>query len=146
MADLFWIVIVLASAALEMHSGSLVAVFVAGSAVVALLLAVASTPFVFQVGAWLVLSGLSIGLLRPLAITRFPHQSAQRDLARPAVSSLTHLTGVVEATVGDEHHPGRVRIQGESWKAVTDWPESLPDGSPVVVRKTFGTTLWVDPT
>jgi hypothetical protein len=28
---------------------------------------------------------------------------------------------------------------------VTDWPESIPDGAMIVVRKAFGTTLWVDP-
>jgi len=28
---------------------------------------------------------------------------------------MTNLTGFVEATVGDEGHPGRVKIKGESW-------------------------------
>jgi membrane protein implicated in regulation of membrane protease activity len=52
---------------------------------------------------------------------------------------------MVEVTVGDEQHPGRVKIQGESWKAVTDWIEPIPEGAPIVVRKTYGTTLWVEP-
>ena len=64
----------------------------------------------------------------------------------PTATTMTDLRGVVEEPVGDELHPGRVRIQGELWKAVTDWPVILNDGTPVVVKKAFGTTLWVDPT
>ena len=145
MADFFWIAIIVASAALEVHSGALVALFVGAGALVALLLALVGVPFVLQAGAWLAFSGLSLGLLRPFAVKKFHHRARQLDLARPAMNAMTNLTGVVEITVGDELHPGRVKIQGESWKAVTDWPESLPGGSPVIVRKTFGTTLWVDP-
>jgi membrane protein implicated in regulation of membrane protease activity len=58
---------------------------------------------------------------------------------------MTDLRGFVEVTVGDEKHPGKVKIQGESWKAVTEWPEAIPEGNQIVVRKAFGTTLWVDP-
>jgi membrane protein implicated in regulation of membrane protease activity len=58
---------------------------------------------------------------------------------------MTDLRGVVLNAVGDERHPGKVKIQGESWKAVTEWPEPIPDGSMIVVKKAFGTTLWVDP-
>ena len=145
MADFFWIVILLVSIALEVHSGAFIALFIGAGALAALLLALVGVPFIIQAGAWLIFSGLTLGLLRPFAVKKFRHRARQLDLARPAINSMTNLTGVVEVAVGDELHPGRVKIQGESWKAVTDWPESLPDGSPVVVRKTFGTTLWVDP-
>jgi membrane protein implicated in regulation of membrane protease activity len=57
---------------------------------------------------------------------------------------MTNLTGFVEDAVGDEGHPGRVKIKGESWKAVTESVPPIPQGAQVVVRKTFGTTLWVE--
>ena len=145
MADFFWIAILVVSVALEVHSGAFIALFIGAGALVALLLALVSVPFVLQAVAWLAFSGLTLVLLRPFAVKRFRRRTRQLDLARPAINNMTNLTGVVEVSVGDELHPGRVKIQGESWKAVTDWPESLPDGSLVVVRKTFGTTLWVDP-
>jgi membrane protein implicated in regulation of membrane protease activity len=74
---------------------------------------------------------------------RFHHRGVT-DMAAPSKSSMTNLTGFVEDTVGDEGHPGRVKIKGESWRAVTDAKEAIPDGVQIVVRKTFGTTLWVE--
>jgi membrane protein implicated in regulation of membrane protease activity len=65
-------------------------------------------------------------------------------MSAPSKSSMTNLTGFVEDSVGDEGHPGRVKIKGESWRAVTDQKEVIPDGAQVIVRKTFGTTLWVE--
>jgi membrane-bound ClpP family serine protease len=56
---------------------------------------------------------------------------------------MTNLRGVTESLVGDEENPGRVRIQGESWKAVTEG-EPIPTGAPITVRKAYGTTLWVE--
>ena len=84
-----------------------------------------------------------IGVLRPAALHRFHHQGIL-DLSAPSNSSMTNLTGFVEDTVGDEGHPGRVKIKGESWRAVTDAKETIPDGTQVIVRKTYGTTLWVE--
>jgi membrane protein implicated in regulation of membrane protease activity len=37
-----------------------------------------------------------------------------------------------------------VKIKGESWRAVTDAKEVIPGGVQIIVRKTFGTTLWVE--
>ena len=50
----------------------------------------------------------------------------------------------MEDPVGDEGHPGRVKIRGELWRAVSASKEIIPDGVQVVVRKTYGTTLWVE--
>jgi membrane protein implicated in regulation of membrane protease activity len=46
--------------------------------------------------------------------------------------------------VGDEGHPGRVKIKGESWKAVTEATSPIPSGTQIIVRKAYGTTLWVE--
>ena len=73
------------------------------------------------------------------------HHRYERDMTLPTATAMTDLRGFVEEAVGDENHPGRVKIQGESWKAVTDWPDRAPDGTPVIVKKAYGTTLWVEP-
>ena len=105
---------------------------------------IASVPFALQAVLWLIVSGVTLMALRPFAMKNF-HRALVTDMSRPTKSALTNLKGVVEVTVGDENHPGRVKIQGESWKAVTDWMEPIPDGAPIVVKKTYGTTLWVEP-
>ena len=144
MAIAFWLVILLICIAAEIHTNAFIALFIGFGAVVALILSFSGVAFAFQAVFWLVVSGVTLAALRPFAMKNF-HRPLVTDLSRPTKSALTNLKGMVEETVGDESHPGRVKIQGESWKAVTDWPAQLPDGTPIVVKKAYGTTLWVDP-
>jgi membrane protein implicated in regulation of membrane protease activity len=144
MAILFWLVILLVCIVAEIHTNAFIALFIGFGAAIALILSFASVPFALQAILWLAISGASLAALRPFAMKNF-HRPLITDLSRPTKSALTNLKGMVEVTVGDENHPGRVKIQGESWKAVTDWIEPIPEGAPIVVKKTYGTTLWVEP-
>ena len=146
MAILFWLAIILVCFATEVHTNAFVAVFIGFGAAIAFVLALGGLPFIFQAVTWLAISVLTILTLRPLAMRRFHHRPYEMDMTLPSANAMTDLRGFVEEPVGDESHPGRVKIQGELWKAVTDWPAVLPDGTPVVVKKAYGTTLWVDPT
>lgn len=143
MAILFWLVIILVCIFAEMHTNAFVAIFVGAGAIIPFFLAIAGVAFAVQVVVWLVLSAALLGALRPAALHRFHHRSIL-DLSAPSASSMTNLTGFVEEAVGDEGHPGRVKIKGESWRAVTDASEEIPGGAHVIVRKTYGTTLWVE--
>jgi membrane protein implicated in regulation of membrane protease activity len=145
MTVVFWIVIALFCLAVEVHTNAFVSLFIGIGAVISFILALAGVPFALQAVVWLAVSGGTILFLRPFAVRRFHHHPYERDMSRPTSNTMTDLRGVVLHTVGDEQHPGKVKIQGESWKAVTEWPESIPDGAMIVVRKAFGTTLWVDP-
>jgi membrane protein implicated in regulation of membrane protease activity len=141
----FWLVIAVFCLAIEVHTNAFVSLFIGIGAVMSLILAVAGVPFFVEALAWLFVSGAMLLFLRPFAIRRFHHHPYEIDMSRPTSTTMTDLRGVVLAVVGDERHPGKVKIQGESWKAVTEWPEPIPDGSMIVVKKAFGTTLWVDP-
>lgn len=144
-AILFWMIIVGSMFVLELHSNAFIAVFIGFGAAISFVLALAGLPFTFQAAAWLAVSAVTLLTLRPFAMRRFHHHAVEINMSRPTNTAMTDLQGTVELPVGDATHPGRVKIQGESWKAVTDWPVSLPDGTPVVVKKAYGTTLWVDP-
>jgi membrane protein implicated in regulation of membrane protease activity len=145
MTLLFWFVIILFCLATEVHTNAFVALFVGVGATLSFILALAGVPFALQAVAWLIVSGATLMFLRPYALRRFQHRPYEIDMSRPTSNTMTDLRGLVESTVGDEKHPGKVKIQGETWKAVTEWPEAIPEGNQVVVRKAFGTTLWVDP-
>ena len=142
---LFWFVIVAFCFAVEVHTNAFVAVFAGFGAAISLVLALAAVPFFLQAGVWLGVSVVSLLFLRPFAVRRFQRHRFEIDMSQPTDTAMTDMHGLVELPVGDANHPGRVRIQGESWRAVTDWPKELPDGTAVVVRKAYGTTLWVDP-
>ncbi len=143
MAVLFWLLIIVICIFAEIHTNAFIAVFVGAGAIVPFFLALASVPFAVEAVLWLVISAALVGALRPAALHRF-HRKGVIDLSAPAKSTMTNLTGFVEDAVGDEGHPGRVKIKGESWRAVTSSNETIPDGAQVVVRKTYGTTLWVE--
>jgi membrane protein implicated in regulation of membrane protease activity len=143
MAVLFWLLIIVICIFAEIHTNAFIAVFVGAGAIVPFFLALASVPFAVEAVLWLVISAALVGALRPAALHRF-HRKGVIDLSAPAKSTMTNLTGFVEDAVGDEGHPGRVKIKGESWRAVTSAKETIPDGTQVVVRKTYGTTLWVE--
>jgi membrane protein implicated in regulation of membrane protease activity len=143
MAVLFWLVIIVICIFAEIHTNAFIAVFIGAGAIVPFFLALASVPFAVQAVLWLVISAALVGALRPAALHRFQRKGVI-DLSAPAKSTMTNLTGFVEDAVGDEGHPGRVKIKGESWRAVTSAKETIPDGTQVVVRKTYGTTLWVE--
>lgn len=143
MALVFWAVIIVACAWAELHTNALVAAFVGASAVAAFALALLGVPFLLQVAIWLVVSGVLLAALRPFALRVVRHRH-HPDLSLPARGPMTDQTGFVEQVVGDEGHPGRVTIKGESWRAVTESGETIPDGARVVVRRAHGTTLWVE--
>ncbi len=143
MAVLFWLLIILVCIFGEIHTNAFIPVFFGAGAIIPFFLALASVPFAVQVVVWLVISGVLIAALRPAAMHRF-HKKGVLDLAAPSASSMTNLSGIVEDAVGDTVHLGRVKIKGELWKAVTDSKESIPEGTQVVVKKSYGTTLWVE--
>ncbi len=145
MAALLWLLVVLACVALEIHSNAFIALFVGLGAFVALLSTLVGAPLIVATAIWVVVTLGTLWLVRPWAMRTLRRSGHDTDFSTPSLSSMTDLHGVVEMSVGDEQHPGRVRVRGESWRAVTDWPDPLANGTPIVVRKTLGTTLWVEP-
>jgi inner membrane protein len=47
--------------------------------------------------------------------------------------------------IGDELHPGHVRLAGETWLAFSEDHQGIPTGAPVIVTAVRGTTLAVRP-
>ena len=144
MAILFWLAILLVCIGAEIHTQAFVALFIGVGSVVAFFLALASVPFAVEAVVFVVVTAVTLASLRPTVMRRFEHKPVV-NLAAPAPSSLANMTGFVEDAVGDEGHPGRVKIKGESWRAVTDWPSPIVPGVQIKVKKAYGTTLWVEP-
>ncbi len=143
MALLFWIVILVISAWAELHTNALVGGFVALGAIVAIVLDTAHVSFPVQALVWLIVSVVSTLSLRPFAL-RTMGKRRPGDLIAPASAALSGQLGVIEEETGDDLHPGRVRLRGETWRAVSDGP-TIEKGAAVIVTKVLGTTLFVRP-
>jgi len=140
----FWLIIMFVCFGFEVHTNAFVSIFIGFGATLAFVLALSGVGFVPEALGWIFTSVLLLFTARPLALRRFA-QGKPGDLKGPTHAAMTNRKGVVESDVGDELHPGRVRIQGESWTAVTTHDSPLAPGTSVTVEKVFGTTLWVKP-
>ncbi|MBW4030435.1 MAG: NfeD family protein [Acidobacteria bacterium] len=143
MAVFFWVVIIVVSGLAELHTNALAALFVGVGAGVAFVVALGGASFPVQALVWLVVTVATMSLLRPIALRKL--RPAAGDLAKPMTTALTGQFGVVQDAVGDEVHPGRIKIHGESWRAVNELGVVIAVATPVVVTKAYGTTLWVEP-
>jgi membrane protein implicated in regulation of membrane protease activity len=143
MAVFFWVVIIVISGLAELHTNALAALFVGVGAGVAFVVALGGASFPIQALVWLVVTAGTMAFLRPMALKKLRPPGG--DLANPMDTALTGQFGIVESEVGDEIHPGRIKIRGESWRAVTQRGSNIAVATPVVVTKAYGTTLWVEP-
>jgi membrane protein implicated in regulation of membrane protease activity len=143
MAVFFWVVIIVISGLAELHTNALAALFVGVGAGVAFVVALGGASFPIQALVWVLVTAGTIAFLRPLALKKLRPPAG--DLANPMHTALTGQFGIVEDEVGDEIHPGRIKIRGESWRAVTEKGTNIAIATPVIVTKAYGTTLWVEP-
>jgi len=92
----------------------------------------------WQVGVFSVVTLLAWLLVRPVAL-RFLYRNT-KTIKTPA-ESVIGQEAVVETTIDPVTHTGRVKVNGESWKA--DAAEKLEQGTPCTVEKLDGVTLFV---
>jgi membrane protein implicated in regulation of membrane protease activity len=93
-----------------------------------------------QFGAFVLASGLGLGIARPFALRHIRHP----PLLRTGTAALVGRTGYVLDEVSD--HGGRVRIGGEEWSA-RPYDETLviPVGTKVDVLQIEGASALVYP-
>jgi membrane protein implicated in regulation of membrane protease activity len=97
-------------------------------------------PPALQFGAFILASGLGLGVARPFALRHIRHP----PLLRTGTAALVGRTGYVLDEVSD--HGGRVRIGGEEWSA-RPYDETLviPVGTKVDVLQIEGASALVYP-
>jgi len=85
-------------------------------------------------------SGLALGVLRPLG------RRLDRDLAESAVGA-NRWVGRVGVVIADippgPHATGLVRLEREEWRAEHEGDATIPAGTPVLVTRVAGTRLVV---
>jgi len=138
-----WVWIITALLLMIAHSltpGS-VLLYVTFGAMVAALLALAGISPLIQVGVFAIF--LIIGIVRrPRSV------SSPASTISETVFGLERLIGqeaVVIITIDPERLTGRVRVDNETWKALSDTGEMIPDGTQVLVLSMHSDRLRVRP-
>jgi membrane protein implicated in regulation of membrane protease activity len=139
-----WIVLGIALAIAEAFTATLLIIFFSVGALAAAGAAALGAPLLLQVIVFAVVSGLSVGALRPIILkhARPALESGETPIGLEAIEGSHGL--VLEEVDGDH---GMVKIDGEIWQARSfDGTEKYLPGERVRVVKVKGATaiVWRD--
>jgi inner membrane protein len=141
-----WFGATLALLVLELASTTFFSIFLAGGTLAAGLFA-----FIFPDSAWwaqailaIVVAMAGVILVRPFVSKRL-HHGNERPLTPGVHGGFVGQRALPLDDVGDELHPGHVRLAGETWLAVSEHHETIAAGTAVEVIAVRGTTMVVRP-
>jgi membrane protein implicated in regulation of membrane protease activity len=107
-------------------------------AAVAGLLAIFGLSFGWQLGAFVVVSGVLFVVSR-----RFAERFSKKQPAGIGADRFTGLRGIVLEEIDNDKNTGRVRLKKEEWRADSETGEVIPAGKKVKVSKMDGTHIVV---
>ncbi len=142
----FWFVAALALLVLELASTTFFSIFLAIGAFAAGLLAF----FLPDTAIWIqAVVAIAVAMAGVVVGRPFLRQKLRRQGDPPLTPGVhggfvgQRALGLDE--IGDELHPGHVRLAGETWLAFAEDHRPIPTGAPVIVTAVRGTTLAVRP-
>ncbi len=139
-AVVVWLVLAALSGIGEMMSGTLFLLPIVAGAIVAAVLAALGLEMVWVLVVFAVISVSSLVWLRRLAVHSDPEPSPVRAGASRYVDAIGLVTADI-STLG----AGRVRVETESWRALSVADEPIRAGSQVYVIEVRGNALVVEP-
>ena len=135
-----WAVVAVICLILELMAGDFFIICFSIGAVGGLLTALLSDSLYLQLFAFAVFTVLALVYVRPFA-KRYLHKGEDSRVSN--ADALMGRQGRVVETVKAAGF-GRVQIDGDIWKAVTNGEADIPEGSPVVVIDRASTIITVE--
>ena len=141
-----WFVAALALLVLELASTTFYSIFLAIGAFAAGVLAFAlpDTAVWIQAVVAIVVAMLGVVIVRPL-VSRRLRRTGEPPLTPGVHGGFVGQRALPLDEIGDELHPGHVRLAGEIWMAYSEDHQPIPAGAAVVITAVRGTTLMVRP-
>lgn len=137
---IWWIWMALAALCVvgEMFTAGFFLLWFGVGAAVAGLLAILGLSFPWQLAAFVVVSGVLLGVSR-----RFADRFSKKQPPGIGADRFIGLKGLVLEDIDNVENSGRVRLQKEEWRADSDGDEVIPVGARVEVVRLDGTHLVV---
>ena len=144
--NVIWFVAGLALLVLELASTTFFSMFLAVGAFAAGLIAyfAPSSPIWIQAVAGVIVAMAGVVLVRPAAARRL-HRRGTGPFLPGVHGGFVGQRALPIDGIGDELHPGHVRLAGETWLAFSADRQPIATGVPVIVTAVQGTTLAVRP-
>lgn len=140
-----WLAVAVALVFFELHHLAFYALFGAVGCLAAVGVAlVAPSAVALQAGVAVAVAAVGVAGVRPMVSHAFETRRSG-PVVRGVHGGLVGQQGITLDEVGDEHHPGHLRMAGERWLAVNGGVGTIASGATVVVTAVRGTTLTVLP-
>ena len=141
-----WFVAGLALLVLELASTTFFSIFLAVGAFAAGVLAfvLPDSPVWFQAVVAIAVAMVGVVLVRPFVSKRL-RRRGDAPLTPGVHGGFVGQRALALDEIGEELHPGHVRLAGETWLAFSEDHQTIPSGAPVIVSAVRGTTLAVRP-
>jgi membrane protein implicated in regulation of membrane protease activity len=138
-----WLAVAVALVFFELHNVAFYALFGAVGCLAAVGVAVIDpSAIALQAGVAVAVAAVGVAGVRPLVSKAFETRHSG-PVVRGVHGGLVGQQAITLDEVGDEHHPGHLRMAGERWLAVNGGDGPIPPGATVVVTAVRGTTLTV---
>ena len=139
-AAIVWLLLLVVFLAAEAATVSMVSLWFAVSALVALLVALLGGPGWLQGTLFLVISAVLLALLRPL-VKRY----VTPRITATNVDSVIGSTGLVTTAIDNVSAAGQVKLGAMEWTARSTSGQPIPVGTRVRVDKIEGVKVYVSP-
>lgn len=139
-AAIVWLLLLVVFLAAEAATVSMVSLWFAVSALVALLVALLGGPGWLQGTLFLVISAVLLALLRPL-VKRY----VSPRITATNVDSVIGSTGLVTTAIDNVSAVGQVKLGAMEWTARSTSGQLIPVGTRVRVDKIEGVKVYVSP-
>ena len=134
-----WLILMVLFIIVEAITVSLVSIWFAGGALVALIAAGLGAPVWLQVIVFLITTLILLLSTRPIAVKYF-----NKDRVKTNVESLIGKQAIVVSEIDNLQGIGQVTVGGQQWSARTvEEGVSIPVGAVVVIEKISGVKLMV---
>ena len=140
MYDFIWLGVMVLFLIVEAATVTMVSLWFAGGALAALVVALLDGSFLLQMGAFLVVSGGLLALLRPMARKHFTPK-----LVKTNVDSVIGTEGYVTADIDNVAATGKCKLGAMEWTARSATGEKISTGTLVKVEKIEGVKAFVTP-
>lgn len=139
-AAIVWLVLLVVFLIVEAATVTLVSLWFAAGALIALAASVLDAAVWLQAALFLIVSAVSLTALRPL-VRKF----IQPKLTATNVDSVIGSTGLVTASVDNVSAVGQVKLGGMYWTARSTSGDPIPEGTLVRVDRIEGVKVFVSP-
>ena len=140
MNTILWLGLVILFLIVEAATVTMVSLWFAGGALVALIIAALDGSFVLQLIAFALVSTVLLALLRPIARKHFTPK-----LTKTNVDSVIGMEGYVTADIDNMAATGKCKLGAMEWTARSVSGEKISTGTLVKVEKIEGVKAFVTP-